>query len=236
MSNYEVISFPGPQELAVEAARDWIRVLKSVGSQYCVALSGGRIVRQLFSATADLAKAQPASLKAVEFFWGDERCVSPADPESNYRLARELLLAPLGVSEGRIHRIRGEEEPEFAASEAEAELCRIATLDEDGQPVLDLIFLGMGEDGHVASLFPGEPEEMRASKAVYRAVTAAKPPPRRITLGYKAIAAGREVWVLASGAGKERALRESLKAGGQTPLAEILRLRKSTKIYTDIRG
>src|SRR5260221_11999194 len=97
MSNYELISFPGPQELAVEVARAWIQGLNNVRSQYCVALSGGRIARHLFSASADLAKTQRRSLDGVEFFWGDERCVPPTDPESNYLLARELLLAPLGV-------------------------------------------------------------------------------------------------------------------------------------------
>jgi len=239
MSNYELFSFPGPEQLAAAAARAWMDDLKIADSNeapYCVALSGGRIARQLFSASAGLAKTERLSLDTVEFFWGDERCVPPGDPESNFLVARELLLVPLGIAESRIHRVRGEEEPEFAASEAEAELCRIASLDEDGQPVLDLIFLGMGEDGHVASLFPGEPKEVRDSKAVYRPVTAPKPPPRRITLGYRAIAAAREVWVLASGAGKEGALRESLAPGGKTPLAEALRRRKSTKFYTDIRA
>jgi len=239
MKHYELISFPSPEELAAAVARAWMQDLKNSGSReasYCTALSGGRIARHLFSASSGLAKAQGLSLDTVEFFWGDERCVPPEDPESNFFLARKLLLAPLGIAESRIHRIRGEEEPEFAASEAEAELCRIASLDEDGQPVLDLIFLGMGEDGHVASLFPGEPKEVRDSKAVYRPVTAPKPPPRRITLGYRAIAAAQEVWVLASGAGKEGALRESLAPGGKTPLAEALRRRKSTKFYTDIRA
>lgn len=238
MSNYELISFPGPEQLASAVAHTWMQALNKLGSQhppYCVALSGGRIARQLFTASAGLAKAQGLSLDTAEFFWGDERCVPPGDPESNFHLARELLLAPLGIAESRIHRIRGEEEPEFAASEAEAELCRIASLDDDGQPVLDLIFLGMGEDGHVASLFPGEPKEARASKAVYRPVIAPKPPPRRITLGFKVIATAREVLVLASGAGKAAAFLESLAVEGKTPLAEVLRLRKSTKIYTDIR-
>ncbi len=237
MSNYELFSFPGPEQLAAAVARAWMDDLKiadSNGAAYCVALSGGRIARQLFSASAGLAKAEGRSLGAVEFFWGDERCVPPGDLESNFLVARELLLAPLGIVESRIHRVRGEEDPEFAASEAEAELCRIASLDEDGQPVLDLIFLGMGEDGHVASLFPGEPKEVRDSKAVYRPVSAAKPPPRRITLGYRAIAAALDVWVLASGPGKQDALRESLAVAGATPLAEVLRRRKSTRIYTDI--
>src|SRR6266566_1491676 len=99
MSNYELISFPGPQELAVEVARGWFRGLNNIRSQYCVALSGGRIARQLFSASSVLAKAQGRSLDMVEFFWGDERCVPPTDPKSNYLLARELLLAPLQIAE-----------------------------------------------------------------------------------------------------------------------------------------
>ena len=73
------------------------------------------------------------------------------------------------------------------------------------------------------------------SPAVYRAVTASKPPPRRITLGYAAITVARNIWVLASGAGKEAALRSSLAEGGQTPLARVLRQRPDTRIFTDIR-
>ena len=82
---------------------------------------------------------------------------------------------------------------------------------------------------------PGESEEAISSKAVYRPVIGVKPPPRRITVGYGAIAAARQVWVLAAGAGKENALRRSLAAGGQTPLARVLKLRAHTRIFTDIR-
>jgi len=106
----------------------------------------------------------------------------------------------------------------------------------NGQPVLDLVILGMGEDGHVASLFPGETEEVIKSEAVYRAVTAVKPPPRRITLGYAAIVAAREVWVIAAGAGKEGALKESFSPRGKTPLARVLGQRAQTRVLTDIPG
>ena len=94
----------------------------------------------------------------------------------------------------------------------------------------------MGEDGHVASLFPGEREADGASPAVFRAVmNSPKPPPNRVTLGYAAIAAAKQVWVLTSGAGKEAALRESLSPTGRTPLARVLRARSDARVFTDIR-
>src|SRR5262249_8059809 len=152
-----------------------------------VALSGGRIARSFFETAAVLAKPRVQAIKTIHFFWGDERCVPPTDPESNFALANELLLGPLAVPDHLIHRLRGEEPPEPAAAQAQAELCRVAPRDQHGQPVLDLVLLGMGEDGHVGSLFPGECEEIMVSKAVYRPVFASKPPPRRVTLGYAAI-------------------------------------------------
>jgi 6-phosphogluconolactonase len=92
----------------------------------------------------------------------------------------------------------------------------------------------MGEDGHVASLFP--PLERLGTEDSYQAVIAPKPPPERITLTYPTIAAAQNVWVLASGSGKADALRESLTAGAHTPLGRVLAMRQKTTIYSDIRG
>jgi 6-phosphogluconolactonase len=238
VKNVDLISFPDEQDLAEAAAEQWLKQLETQSrrerSPYCVALAGGRITRRFFETVAQLAAAGSDRWRAVQFFWSDERCVSPDDPESNFGMARDLLLAPLRIPEDQIHRVRGEEPSALAASRAEAELRRIATVGPAGQPLLDLIFLGMGEDGHVASLFPGESEETMASKAVYRDVKAVKPPPHRITMGYATIAAARQTWVLASGSGKETALRESLRPGSHTPLARVLRLRSQTRILTTI--
>jgi len=216
------------------SALEQIETARATDARVCVALSGGRIAKDFFSAVVRQARERGQSLAQVHFFWADERCVPPDHAESNYRSAAELIFTPLGVPVQNVHRIRGEDEPEHAAREAEDELCRFAPVNAAGQPVLDLILIGMGEDGHVASLFPGEAEDVMALPVVYRAVTASKPPPRRITLGYAAIAAAREVWVLASGAGKEAALRESLSPGGATPLARVLRARERTRIFTDL--
>jgi 6-phosphogluconolactonase len=237
MSTYELTNFPSPEDLARAVAAQLVKeieALSGASAPYCVALAGGRIARRFLNVAAELAQARHLDFTQVHFFWGDERCVPPMDPESNFRLARESLLEPLKIPEDHIHRIRGEDPPEAAAAQGERDLCDLAPRNRESQPVLDLIFLGMGEEGHVASLFPGEPEAVRASPAVYRAVIASKPPPHRITLGYPAIAAARQVWVMASGPGKENALRESLAPEGQTPLARVLKLRSHTSVFTDL--
>jgi len=237
MGDFELISFAMAEDLAKAAACAWLKEIEQAsgkGGAYCVALSGGRIAGRFFSAATELAKAQRCAFDPVEFFWSDERCVPPADPESNFALAQERLFLPLAVPVRQIHRVHGEEPPPIAAAEAEAELRQMAPQSAGAQPVLDLIFLGLGEEGHVASLFPGEPEGLMASAAVYRPVVAPKPPPRRITLGYPVIAAARQVWVLASGPGKATALSASMNPESRTPLARVLQSRQHTRIFTDI--
>jgi len=238
--NFELLSFAAADELARAAADAWLKEIEAAnraGKRHCVALSGGRITQKLFSATVERTNARAVGFEAVHFFWADERCVPPADAESNFRMAQELLFAPLKISGGQIHRLRGEEEPGAAVRLAEAEIRQVVPANAAGQPVLDLIFLGLGEDGHVASLFPGETAESSADKGVYRSVeNSPKPPPKRITLSYGTIAAASQVWMLASGSGKASALRDSLLPGGKTPFGRVLELRGNTKIFTDIEG
>jgi 6-phosphogluconolactonase len=227
--NHTLRPFATAEALALEAATRWLSALAQ-REKFTVALSGGRIPKLLYAAVA--AEAPAGAFEKVHFFWGDERCVLPTDEESNFKLAAVRLLLALKVPEAQVHRILTERGEAFAVQQAEAEICRIADLDDAGQPILDLVFLGMGEDGHVASLFPSDTEALE-SPSVYRAVTGPKPPPRRITLGYPALAAAREVWVLAAGEGKRDALRASLAPDGDTPLARVLQNRTHTEIFTD---
>lgn len=237
MDKFEVHTFASPVELANTVAQDWLAQLAARppdSGNYCVALSGGRIAKTFSSAVAQFASERKYTFPSVHFFWGDERCVPPNDPESNFAIAQQLIFEPLHIPQSQIHRIRGEDAPERAAAAAEAELRGFASTTSNGQPVLDLILLGIGEDGHTASLFPTEPAEMVRNQAVFRAVLGSKPPPRRVTLGYQTIAAAAQVWVLASGAGKEKAFRDSLMPEAQTPFGRVLNLRTFTKIYSDI--
>ena len=255
MGNVEQISFASADDLARAVASAWLDEIESAnraGKTHCVALSGGRIAQKFFAATVEQAKARkigdggtPSLPTNVHFFWADERCVPPNDPESNFKLANELLFAPLKIPANQIHRIRGEDLPEKAAALASAEMIRIIPTTSPSSrrgegvyslPVLDLIYLGMGEDGHVASLFPGASSEILNCTVPFLAVeNSPKPPPRRISLSYAAIAAAKQVWVLVSSAGKETSLRESLAPSGKTPLARVIQSRLQTKIFSDFQ-
>lgn len=237
MPNFDLQRVASPAELASRVAADWletVRVAAHDGGRQLVALSGGRIAGTFLAVAARRALSAGVSFRHVEFFWGDERCVPADSADSNFKLAKENLFDPLGVAASQLHPLCCDDDGRSTTARVSAELQRCSEKNAAGRPVFDLVFLGMGEDAHVASLFPEEPESERERPDIYRAVTAAKPPPRRITLGYEVIAAAREVWVLASGAGKAGALAESLKPDARTPLARVIQSRPLTRIYSDI--
>ena len=225
--------------MACAVASSWldeIAAANRTGKPHFVALSGGRITLKFFAAVIEQSKARNISLSNVHFFWADERCVPPDDKESSFAAAAEHFFRPLSIAPDKIHRILGELPPERAAQLAVQDIQKTVSRNAAGQPMFDIVFLGMGDDGHVASLFPEEPEAARLNPAIYRAISnSPKPPPNRITLGYDAIAAAKNVWVLASGAGKEAVLRESLSPDGKTPLARVLKMCPAAKVFTDIK-
>jgi 6-phosphogluconolactonase len=234
---HELLTFANDVALAQAVAEQWLATVEDtnrLGQRQHLALSGGRIAQTLFRAITPLSQARRVPLDNVHFFWGDERCVPPQDAESNFGAARQLLLEPLKVPTPNIHRIRGEDPPPVAVMAAADDL-RKTIPGRESWPVLDLVLLGMGEDGHVASLFPSLPSQLIDSPDIYLAVVAEKPPPNRISLSYGMIVAAREVWVLASGRGKEQALQASLAGGSQTPLGRVLSQRRQTKVFSDIR-
>jgi len=234
-NSQSLFSFPNDQALSAAAAQDWLTLLQKSSGPHTVALSGGRIAKTFFAAVAALAKASGANMTDVHFFWADERCLEPTDPESNYRLAWENLLQPLGIAPDKIHRLKGEILPSAAAAEASQDIRSIVPQDRAGVPVLDMIFLGLGEDGHIASLMPNAPAAVLESREPYVHVSnSPKPPPDRLTMTYPVLAAAKNVWMLATGAAKAEPLRDSLRSDGTTPFARVLRSRLQTIIYTDL--
>ncbi|MDR3460108.1 MAG: 6-phosphogluconolactonase [Verrucomicrobiae bacterium] len=237
MQNVELLSFATADELARAAAAAWLNEVEAAnraGKTYSVALSGGRITQKFFTATVEQKQLRNISFANVHFFWADERCVPPTDPDSNFKLADELLFKPLNIAADKIHRLRGEDAPATAVMVAEAEIGRWVPPNSDNRPGLDLIFLGMGEDGHIASLFPKASGKNLDNSASFLVVeNSPKPPPTRISLTYKAIFAAKNIVILVSGAGKEAAFRESLKPGGRTPLGRVIQARP-VKIFSDL--
>jgi 6-phosphogluconolactonase len=182
-----------------------------------VSLAGGNTPRRAYELLGSLL-GEP---EGVDWWFGDERCVPPDDPESNFRLVRESLLAAAPIPAGRVHRIHGEESPELAARAYEEELRRVVPADTAGIPVLDVALLGLGEDGHTASLFPGAPS-LAATEVLVLAVVASKPPPHRITLTLPLLKAAREVLILATGAGKQVAVTRVLAGPDRATPASML--------------
>ncbi|MBM4125235.1 MAG: 6-phosphogluconolactonase, partial [Nitrospira sp.] len=145
-------------ELAREAAELFVwlgREAIKAGGRFCVALSGGSTPRALHGILAGAAFSEQLDWRRVSFFFGDERCVPPDHPESNFAMAEETLFRPLKIAPGQIHRMRGEADPDEAARAYEMAVCEQFGVQPPVWPSFDLVLLGLGEDGHTASLFPG---------------------------------------------------------------------------------
>lgn len=237
MPRVDLLQFSSDRELAAAAAGEWVRFVAQTVSERgrcTVALSGGRIAKAFYQEIITQAPAAGVRGDSLEVFWADERCVPPDHAESNYAGAKPLLLDPLGVPASRVHRIPGELPPAEGTRAAESEIRRVLKTPESEVAALDLVILGMGEDGHVASLFPGDHSEDIQTAPYFRAVVASKPPPNRITLTYRALQSAREIWVLASGQGKYEALSRSLLSVS-TPCGQVRASRSQLRIFSDIQ-
>lgn len=121
-----------------------------------ISLSGGSTPKPLFELLATAEYATKVNWNQIHFWWGDERCVSPEDRESNYGEVKNLLLDHINIPTENVHRIRGENDPQAEAVRLSDEIKAFVKVDQDGIPAFDWIILGMGDDGHTASLFPNQ--------------------------------------------------------------------------------
>jgi len=192
--------------VVLEVGREAVRAK----GRFFIALSGGTTPEILYRALASPAFADRFDWSRATFFFSDERCVPPNDPRSNYALADKALFTPLNIPPSQIYRMAGESsDPQAAASEYEQQL-RLATKTvPSAQPSLDLILLGLGEDGHTASLFPGA-SILRDRQRAIAATQSPKDPPDRLTMTLAAINRASVVLFLATGSGKAGVVRAIL--------------------------
>jgi 6-phosphogluconolactonase len=204
-------------------AEDVIEVARAAiekTGRFSIALAGGSTPRPLYELLAKQGYAERIDWKRVHVFFGDERCVSPDDVASNFRMASEALLSRVPLPPENIHRIRGEDPPAAAAQAYERELRAFFGVSDVGAPerTFDLALLGLGGDGHTASLFPTRPE-LRDER---RWVVATRAPegtvaPDRVTLTPAALNAAAHVVFLVSGASKAERVNELLREAGGNP-------------------
>jgi 6-phosphogluconolactonase len=193
-----------------------------------IAISGGSTPKAMFALLADPAQPflQQVPWDKLDLYWVDERCVPPTDAESNYRMTNEAMLSKVPLAAERVHRMEGELDPEVAASLYESTLRNTFKLEGAETPTFDLILLGMGDDGHTASLFP----HTEGLNEMSRLVIANHVPQKdvwRVTLTWPVINQGRQVAFLIEGSAKTEVLHDVL-LGAYDPEAKPSQLIRPT--------
>ena len=200
----KIIITNDPTQLARSAARIFANTAKDCVSQknrFIVALSGGSTPRATHKLLAEEPYCSDIPWKKTRIFWVDERCVPVDDPGSNYGLAKNDFLDRIPIPIDQLHPMPGGVPPEEGAKKYQEEMEAFFQMGEEDFPVFDLIFLGMGEDGHTASLFPGKRSVVASERWVF-AVKGGNPDVYRLTLTYDVMNRAKEIYFLVSGEGK----------------------------------
>ncbi len=216
----QVLHFPDTEILSRFAAREVTAAIgRAVERQgWCsLVLSGGSSPQRLYELLAGPPFSVQVAWDRVHVFWSDERCVNPDDTHSNYFIARTCLLDHVPVPPGNIHRMRGEIDPRQAALESEQDIRSFFAQRSAGQgiPVFDLVLLGMGADGHTASLFPGDDAALQECERFVIAVRAPEgmPVAQRISMSTVLLCAARDIFFIVCGSNKQAVL-DAVLAGG----------------------
>jgi 6-phosphogluconolactonase len=212
MPQPKLIILNDPQELYVRAAEEVAHIAGEAvctHGEFTICLSGGSTP----AATYDLLATRfhlSVDWKEVQFFWGDERCVPPDHAESNFGMANRTMLSKLTLRPDQVHRMHGEDQPASAAAAYENELRKRFGLADGEFPRMDLVLLGLGDNRHTASLFPGDPAIHETQRLVV-AVEVDAEPRNRLTLTPPVINNAQRVMFLAAGQGKAAAVKDVLE-------------------------
>ena len=210
-----------PTDFAADAARLILAHAREVIAEcglFRLALSGGNTPRAVHAELARLGADLPWN--RVQITFGDERCVPPDHADSNFRMAKETLLDAVAIPAGNVFRIRGEIAPADAARAYEDKLAAFAARFGERRYIHDFVLLGLGEDGHTASLFPGSPALEETVRNVIP-TTGPKPPPQRVTMTFPLLNAARHVAFLVTGAEKHALVEEIVAGGSAHPAGRV---------------
>jgi 6-phosphogluconolactonase len=212
----QIAIYPDSNTLSQEAAQYIVRLASQsivTRGRFTIALSGGSTPKVLYGLLGTEPYRGQIDWASVEIFWSDERCVPPDSADSNYALAQEVLLSKIPIPANQIHRMPADQpNSEAASSEYASEMQR--TFGTSGIPSFDLIQLGMGPEGHTASLFPHQ-ESLHEQRRLVMPVTVPKPPPPRLTFTPPILNAARHVLFLVTGGEKADAVQAVLEGSYQ---------------------
>lgn len=211
-----VAIYPDSNTLSHEAAQHVVRLATEAiadHGHFTIALSGGSTPKALYTLLGNEPYTSQIDWALVEIFWSDERCVPPDSSDSNYQLAQEVLLSKVPIAANQIHRMPADKVDRDAASqEYTQELQRV--FGTDGIPSFDLLQLGMGPEGHTASLFPHQ-ASLHEQQRLVMPVNVPKPPPPRLTFTPPLLNAARHVLFLVTGSEKADAIQAVLEGSYQ---------------------
>jgi 6-phosphogluconolactonase len=219
------VVYDSPEDLAQAAATWLVRYAATSTGPFSVCLAGGSTPRRMYELIAGASLSNLFPWERAHWFWGDERWVPHNHARSNYHMATEAMLKHAPVPPDHIHPIpfREDRSPDWAAAEYDGAL-RAFAASRPGAPLFDVVLLGLGEDGHLASLFPGSPALTRRDVLACSAIGPDNEP--RVTLTYPAIEDNADVAFLVSGSSKQNALRavwngEDLPAAALKPKGTV---------------
>lgn len=203
------------KELTAQALAEelYSKITRAAG-QFNIAVSGGSTPALMFSILADLSDDK-LSWENIHFFWVDERSVPPGDDQSNYKMTSRTLLSRISIPEGNIHRVRGEGDAETEAIRYSEEIRKFVPLN-NSIPVFDVILLGMGDDGHTASIFPDQ-IDLFYSQNICEAAVHPQSGQKRVTLTGKVLNKGKSVYFLVCGKSKTEVLTNVFDNKGNYP-------------------
>ncbi len=211
-----IFIYPDTETLSQEAARYFVRVAQesiAARRRFMIALSGGSTPKKLYGLLAEEPYRGQIDWNLVDIFWSDERCVPTDDAESNFLMAQQVLLSKIPIPARQIHRMPADQADRDAAAYAYT-LEMQQTIGSEGVPGFDLIQLGMGPEGHTASLFPHQPS-LHEQQRLVMPVTVPKPPPPRLTFTPRLLNAVTHVLFLVTGAEKQDAVKAVLEGDFQ---------------------
>jgi len=218
-----VLRYDTSAALATEVAARLLSLVQQLQDQERtpqVVLTGGTVAQALYAEIARLAHEYVIDWDAVEFWWGDERFVTPDSPDRNARQAHEAFLNALGAT--KFHEMPS---PNSACSVDEGARAYEAQVRGSSADRFDVVLLSIGPDGHIASLFPGSPEVEVTGRIAVGVTRSPKPPPERITLTLEALSRSDRVWILAADSGpggaKENAFNRAMAADPEIPATRV---------------